>query len=157
MALNAYLKIKSLRAGDITGSGKDGAIEVWGWSHEVVSPRDAASGLPTGRRQHKPITITKPIDKASPLLMQTLVSNDILSDWTLDVRRADATGAEEIYFTITLSNASVASVRHEQLNNQYPDNAPHAPREHVTFTYESIEWVWQDGGVTATDDWSTAG
>jgi hypothetical protein len=33
---------------------------------EVVSPRDAASGLPTGKRQHKPLTITKEIDKSSP-------------------------------------------------------------------------------------------
>ena len=29
----------------------------------VESPRDAASGLPTGKRQHKPVTVTKPIDK----------------------------------------------------------------------------------------------
>ncbi|MFT5085590.1 MAG: hypothetical protein ACI9Y1_003651 [Lentisphaeria bacterium] len=30
--------------------------------------RDAASGQPTGKRQHKPMTIKKRIDKASPLL-----------------------------------------------------------------------------------------
>jgi hypothetical protein len=29
----------------------------------IVSPRDAASGLPTGKRQHKPFTITMPVDK----------------------------------------------------------------------------------------------
>jgi hypothetical protein len=27
--------------------------------------RDAASGLPTGKRQHKPVMVTKPIDQAS--------------------------------------------------------------------------------------------
>jgi len=27
-------------------------------SHEIVSPRDAASGLPTGKRMHKPLVIT---------------------------------------------------------------------------------------------------
>lgn len=26
----------------------------------VVAPRDAASGLPTGKRQHKPFVVTKP-------------------------------------------------------------------------------------------------
>jgi len=35
------------------------------------STRDAASGLPTGKRQHKPVTITKPIDKSSPLLARS--------------------------------------------------------------------------------------
>ena len=32
---------------------------------KIVSPRDAASGLPTGKRQHKPITITKELDKSA--------------------------------------------------------------------------------------------
>lgn len=35
----------------------------------IVSPRDAASGLPTGKRQHKPVTIVKELDKSTPLLM----------------------------------------------------------------------------------------
>jgi len=34
----------------------------------IVSPRDPASGLPTGKRSHNDITITKPVDKASPQL-----------------------------------------------------------------------------------------
>ena len=34
----------------------------------IVSPRDPASGLPTGKRNLHDITITKPIDKASPQL-----------------------------------------------------------------------------------------
>ena len=33
-----------------------------------TATRDAASGLPTGKRQHKPFTITKPVDKATPQL-----------------------------------------------------------------------------------------
>ncbi len=37
----------------------------------VVSPRDAASGMPTGKRQHKPFSITKPVDKSSPLLSRS--------------------------------------------------------------------------------------
>ncbi|MCB2047736.1 MAG: type VI secretion system tube protein Hcp [Novosphingobium sp.] len=32
------------------------------------APRDAASGLPTGKRQHKPMTVTKEVDKSSPML-----------------------------------------------------------------------------------------
>jgi len=36
-----------------------GKMEVYGFSHEVVSPRDAASGLPTGKRQHKPVRMSK--------------------------------------------------------------------------------------------------
>jgi len=39
--------------------------------------RDAASGLPTGKRQHKPLTVTKEIDKATPMLMQGSVNGSL--------------------------------------------------------------------------------
>jgi hypothetical protein len=35
----------------------------------VVAERDAASGLPTGKRMHKPLVITMEMDKATPTLM----------------------------------------------------------------------------------------
>jgi Type VI secretion system effector, Hcp len=48
--------------------------------HEmIVSPRDPASGLPTGKRQHEPIAITKEIDKSSPLILGALVTNETLT------------------------------------------------------------------------------
>jgi len=45
----------------------DGSCTI-SFEQEIVSPRDAASGLPTGKRQHKPFVITKELDKSSPLL-----------------------------------------------------------------------------------------
>ncbi|HEY8132503.1 MAG TPA: hypothetical protein VII12_11495 [Thermoanaerobaculia bacterium] len=36
----------------------------------VVSPRDPASGLPTGKRMHKPFVITKQIDVSSAVIMK---------------------------------------------------------------------------------------
>lgn len=35
----------------------------------TVCHADSASGLATGKRQHKPITITKHVDKATPALI----------------------------------------------------------------------------------------
>jgi hypothetical protein len=32
----------------------------------AAAPRDAASGLPTGKRMHKPFTITAHVDAACP-------------------------------------------------------------------------------------------
>jgi hypothetical protein len=40
------------------------------FEQETVSPRDAASGLPTGKRQHKPFTITKELDPGSSLAVR---------------------------------------------------------------------------------------
>src|SRR5699024_4095641 len=57
----------------ISGQGFDQPFAISSYSHEIVSPRDPASGLPTGKRQHKPLTIRKEIDKSTPLLMRAIL------------------------------------------------------------------------------------
>src|ERR1044072_110634 len=88
MALNAYLTLKGAKQGDIKGSvtqkGREGKIAVIAVSHEIVSPRDSASGLPTGKRQHKPPVVTKELDKASPPRHPGLASNESLTSVRLD-------------------------------------------------------------------------
>ena len=162
MALNAYLSLKGQKQGDIKGSvtqkGREGKIMVIAVSHEIVSPRDPASGLPTGKRQHKPLVITKELDKSSPLLQSVLTQNENLPTWTLEfwtpqLSAAQGVGAEKQHYTIELANANIASIRSEMLNNKYPENMQHSEREHVAFTYQKITWTWVDGGITAEDDW----
>jgi type VI secretion system secreted protein Hcp len=159
MALNAYLRLKAEKQGDIKGSvtqkGREDAIQIIGYSHEIVSPRDAASGLPTGKRQHKPLVITKEIDKSSALLYDVLTNNENIQSFRLDFYQPSKQGIEKQHFTIQLFNANIASIRSEMLNNRYPENMQHDLREHVAFTYQKISWTWQDGGVMSEDDWET--
>jgi type VI secretion system secreted protein Hcp len=159
MALNAYLSFTGETQGKVNGSctqaGREDSMEVHAFSHEVISPRDAASGLPTGKRQHKPVTITKPVDKASPIAMNILTNNENITEWRLDFYRPSKSGKEQQYYTIELVNASIAGVRSEMLNNKYPDNMKHEVREHLSFCYQKVIWTWQDGGVTAEDDWES--
>ena len=157
MALNAYLKLKGSKQGDIKGSvtqkGREDSIMVIAVSHDVVSPRDAASGLPTGKRQHKPFIITKEVDKSSPLLYNALVNNESITSWTLQFWQPDPKGVEKQHYSIELENAQIAGIRLEMLNNKYPENMDHKEREQGSFTYQKIVWTWQDGGITAEDDW----
>lgn len=143
MSLNSYLLVEGERQGRIRGSSpnaeRQDGIDVYGFSHEVVSPRDAATGLPTGKRQHRPISITKRIDKSSPLLMQALVTNESLTVVLRTFVTADD-GSDQAAFEIELTNASISSIRTEQLNNKYPDNLDHEVREHVSFTYQRMMW-----------------
>ena len=166
MALNAYLRLKAAKQGDIKGSvtqkGREGRIAVIAFSHEIVSPRDSASGLPTGKRMHKPLVITKELDKSTPLLHAALVSNEAITSFTLDCFSVVArlgpgagAGAEVNDFTITLANASIASIRMVMPNNRNPELTKLATYEEIAFTYEKITWTWVDGGVTASDDWET--
>jgi type VI secretion system secreted protein Hcp len=157
MALNAYLRLKGETQGDIKGSvtqkGREETIMVIGTHHEVESPRDAASGLPTGKRQHKPFTITKEVDQSTPLLYNVLVNNENITEWKLEYWQPSKSGAEVQHYTVELVNASVSEIRQEMLNNKYPENMQHKEREHISFCYQKIIWTWVDGGITAEDDW----
>jgi type VI secretion system secreted protein Hcp len=149
-ALNAYLKLKGQKQGTIKGgvtkAGREGAIEIIAVSHEITSPRDAASGLPTGKRMHKPFVITKQIDKSSPLLASALVNNENIPTWELSVYQPSAKGQEAMAYTIKLTDASIAAIR------LLVDDKGNMTEE-VTFTYKKIEWTWVDGGITSEDDW----
>ena len=71
-------KTKSNNTNERSGAGSAGACVgkvrcadgacVISFEQDIVSPRDAASGLPTGKRMHKPFVITKVFDKSSPVL-----------------------------------------------------------------------------------------
>ena len=159
MALNAYLKIKGQAQGEIKGSvtqkGREDKIMVVEFNHEVISPRDAASGLPTGKRQHKPVSVLCEIDKSTPLLYSALVNNENLPEWELQFWRPSAAGVETQYFTIRLTNANVASIKSYSLNNKNPELMRYPELISYSFTYQKIEWEWVDGAILAMDDWES--
>jgi len=164
MALNAYLRLVGEKSGEIKGSvvqkGREGRIMVIAVSHEVVSPRDPASGLATGKRQHKALVVTKELDRASVLLHQAQARNESLKDcelqfWAPNLKGAGA-GTEVQHFTIKLTNASIASIRTQMPNNRDAELTKLETFEEVAFTYQKIEWTWTDGNITASDDWEGA-
>ena len=81
-----------LAAGFIKFDGVDGESrdkDHKGWIDVLSVSRgpvrgDDASGQATGKRQHKPVTITKAIDKASPRLARALASGEPLSNVKID-------------------------------------------------------------------------
>ena len=162
MSLNAYLNLKGQKQGDIKGSviqkGREGKIMVIAVSHEIMSPRDPASGLPTGKRMHKPFTITKELDKSSPLLYSVLCNNENIPTWQLEfwtpqIAAKTGAGAEVQHYTVQLENANIASITFRMANNKHPDLMKFAEYEEIAFTYQKIEWTWNDGGISADDDW----
>jgi hypothetical protein len=66
--------------------------------NDAALRRDAASGLPSGKRQHGTVTIVREVDEASPLLWQALVNNETFKSITVEcangnhIRRLTVTG-----------------------------------------------------------------
>jgi type VI secretion system secreted protein Hcp len=156
VALNALLKLAGVKQGEIRGSvtqkGREGKIAVIAVSHEIVSPHDAASGQATGKCQHRPLVITKELDRSSVPLRQMLVNNEAAKDWELQFFRPSTSGTETQYLTIRLTNAAIASIEMQMLNNRDVDLTNRETFEEVTFVYTKIEWTWPDGGLVAADD-----
>lgn len=157
-ALNAYMTVTGATQGMIEGgatqAGREGMIEVVSFGHNVSTPRDPASGLPTGKRQHKPIRILKAIDKSTPLLFKALVDNENLTEVIIRFYRSDGSGKEVNFYTVELQNASIVSVM--PIHSSADAGSIKVPmRESISMTYQKIIVTYEDGGITAEDDWET--
>jgi type VI secretion system secreted protein Hcp len=156
-----YLTLEGATQGQIQGSvtaqGKVGSISVQYLQSKIVSPRDAASGLPTGKRQHEPLVFRKTVDKSTPKLLRALVTNENIDEAHFKFWRPSATGKEEQYFTIDLQDASLASsnLYHPDSYDTGAGGTSPGDLEEWSFTYRNITWTFTDGGITAEDDWET--
>ncbi len=162
-----YAWLKGQKSGNITGGvtqkGREGSIFVQYLQSKIVSPRDAATGMPTGQRRHEPMVWRKTVDRSTPILLSALVNNELLAQAQFKFFKLDMkVGTEVNYFTIELKNASIASH-----NLYHPDTmdstAPtaggssgvSAELEELSLTYDSIVWTYHDGGITAADSWTS--
>lgn len=155
MAQSAFLSVTGQRQGKIKGPvtlpGRKDMIQVIAGNHEVVSPRDTASGLPTGQRMHKPLTIVKEVDcSSSPRLMNVLVTNENLIDVSLQFWQQDRAGRDVLFYTIRLVNAGISDIR---LLLSFDGTTQHPVREEITFVYQNITWTCEPGGTSVSDDW----
>lgn len=159
MALDAYLKLKGKSIGDIKGGvtrkGLEGAIKIIGVDHETATPYDITNFKMTGKRQYRPLVLTKEIDITTPKLNQALAVNENFSEFILRFYGAATTGSlsgvETNIYTITLTNASVLKIELHMYNNKDAQYKDMPVIEKVAFSFEQIEWKWFEGNSVAKD------
>lgn len=128
--------------GDCTIPGKEDSIIVLGFEHMVEIPRDTHTGLPTGQRIHKPLSIIKYMDKSSPLLFGALCSGEQMKEVSIKFYRTNGSNQKEHYYTVKLENAIAVEIK------SYSPN-----KEKISFTYEKITWTEETNGIESEDDW----
>ncbi|MBI1841536.1 MAG: type VI secretion system tube protein Hcp [Verrucomicrobia bacterium] len=160
-ASTVYMKLQAQKQGVIKGEvikkGLEQFHSILAYSHEIVSPRDPASGLPTGRRQHQPFRVVKLLNSGSPQLLTAMANNENFPTITIDVWAPNPTGAgaESKIMTYTLINASLVSLRPWMPNQSDTAAASYPPAEELSFNYESIKVTWINGGIEGQDTWNT--
>jgi type VI secretion system secreted protein Hcp len=161
MAQPFYMSITGERQGNITeGAGEqeghENEILCQAFEHVILVPHDVQNGMATGKRVHRAMMITKPVDKSSPKLYAALVNNERLTEATIKHYRIDPTGTLQNHFTVKLTNAVIVSIKAWQPNYLSPATEQISYTEEVSFAYQTIDWLWVDGGVEAMDEWMTS-
>lgn len=102
-------------------------------SYSVASPKDTATGQSTGKRQHKPVCVTRTPLPSSGHLVSALITNDTFKSVVFETSNG---------VRIKLTNASLASYKlFEDKEN-----------EELCFTFQSIE-LSVKGGPAMSDSW----
>ena len=114
--------------GDDNASAKlDGLITVTGYQFDIVSPRDAATGLPSGRRSFKPVVVTHVMGGSSPQFLTAVSTNETLTSVVINFFRTDRQDRNVNYYRVTLTDATVSQVR------QYTSGADVLEDDSLTF------------------------
>lgn len=149
-AVRAFVKIEGSKQGafkgDSTQKATQGMIVVHWLDLNVESPRDAGSGLATGKRQYKPFHFEGEIGPHYVQLLQAISTNESIKKATFQIQKISHTGVEEVATKITLTNASVASL--ELVTNE-SQNYPHFK---CALSFQKIEV--EAGQTMMADDWS---
>ena len=165
-----FLKIGDVKSRSAAGGAAAAQIEVMSWSwgetqtasgvqvaagdvnadsrpDTITSPRDAASGLPTGKRQHKPMTITKPLDRGSVTVKGSM------SGCTVGAAYPDAvlqTAAARYEFKdVFITSCAMPSMSGSSSGG--------VPMESISFNYDKIQMVPVQDSKEVKDEWKAPG
>ena len=107
----------------IVGNPQVRSVPILGLIFTGVAPRDASTGQSSGKRQWKPIVITKEWGPSSPNIFGILTSHMVLPKVHFEF------GGSEQW--ISLLNAQIAAIDRASISGKL--------RERLTFTYQQIE------------------
>jgi type VI secretion system secreted protein Hcp len=167
MAFHAFIKIKATKQGQFKGEGKEQARIKANWmpivkfNMQVVAPRDAHFGAPTGERQYEPITIVKEWGAASPQALTAIATNEKLPEVEIEFEKTSPEGKLVVYQSIKLTNASFVDItRHTAEGDESikgHGSLATLEVEKWAISFEKIEVDDKDNKTSFADDWQNRG
>ncbi len=137
-----------------TSLNRANTIECVYYEQAVRTAREAGSGMATGRRQYEPLLIRKRLDKASPLLMKALTTNQVIECKFMFFRpNPTGDGTTEQFYTVETKRGRLASIKQFVPDSLIPADSTQPPQEEVTMVFHTISWTHTNGGVQHEDTW----
>lgn len=147
----SYLSVKAggnLIRGSVAGGDHDGKIHV----HQVeqnVARAVATTHAAIGGAPRHSLVVTKPMDRATPLLLEAMSARtdlDVLVEHFLPVGQ----GAGPLFYTVRLTDARISKIRHLSVYTPEGDPDPSGPHvEDVHFVYRKVSWRAEISGIEA--------
>jgi len=98
------------------------------------------------RRTTDPVVIVKPLDETSSFFVKAAASGETFTYVRFEFKRNVGSGTE-VYQTVTLTNATISSVREINGNGG-------GQMQEVSFTFQKIEYSNKDGAAAAPTSWN---
>lgn len=145
MAYEFYMSIEGTKQGKFNGQRKDKWMPVASFNMGVSSPRDAATGQASGKRQHKPVVVGVEWGSWSPQIFAAMVQNEVLDPVVINIQPGSSKGSNTVtYEWVKLRNAVISNIStHKVGKTQVQD---------VTLTYEGVQ-MGTGHHTAATDGW----
>lgn len=156
MAERAYITITGQTQGTFAGDGSGGKnkdrIRIYNYAFSGQSPRDPATGLPTGRRQYRPVVVAKEWGAASPQIWTAFATNEVLTEVLIEFIATNPHGIEQVDHSIKLTHASISEARDYTERVPPPDGTEMRPLDEISFVFQKIE-MHDKSGKEFMDDW----
>lgn len=138
-AVDMFLKIEGVDGESTDDKHKDW-IEVLSYQSGVSRPvTGSGSGRVSGPASFREVSVTKWIDKSSPILMLSVCDGRVFPKVEIDIRRAGLSNpSNETYLTYTLSDCLVTSV------SSASSGGEPAPSESISLNFTKIEFSYEE-------------
>ena len=157
MSYEFYVKVEGTKQGafknETPREKHQGKIPGISFHYNVKSPRDAASGMASGKRVHQPVSFVKRWGPATPQFFQALCTNESLRSVLFEFVRTDANGEEYVYHSVRLTNATVTEIDQYLAGDEAVVAVDAFELERIFLTFQRIEIENKDGKTMAADDW----
>ena len=112
----------------------------------ATTGRTAAGGRTGMRRANDPVVIVKAIDETSSFFVNAAASGETFTYVRFEFKRTVGTSTE-VYQKVTLTNATISSVREINGNGGQP-------MQEISFTFQKIAYENKDGAAAAPTSWN---
>jgi len=106
----------------------------------AASSRDSSTGQATGKRQHKPLVITKEWDASSPKLVELHAHSTVIQRMELDLGQSTQFNKTGHYLLTDVKIVSIEGSGAGESQDSLRKSGP-SGLEKITFTYQKIEFV----------------